>query len=125
MLVARKAVFHLVSVALLLLGFAQFSVAGVVSSGDVVHAQMRGERIAKIEALLAEAEVAEQLTELGVSTELVLSRVQNMTDAELLDLANGIDEQIAGADIVGTVGVVFIVLIILELVGVTDIFKSF
>lgn len=125
MLVARKAVFHLVSVAILLLGFAQFSVAGVVSSGDVIHAQMRGERIAKIEALLAEAEVAEQLTEWGVSKDLVLSRVQNMTDAELLDLAKGIDEQIAGADIVGTVGVVFIVLIILELVGVTDIFKSF
>ena len=125
MLAAKKAVFHLVSAAIMLLGFAQFSVAGVVSSGDVVHAQMRGERIAKIEVLLAEAEVAEQLAELGVSTELVLSRVQNMTDAELLELSSGIDEQIAGADIVGTVGVVFIVLIILELVGVTDIFKSF
>lgn len=125
MLAAKKAVFHVVSAAILLLGFAQFSVAGVVSSGDVIHAEMRGERIAKIEALLAKAEVAEQLAQLGVSTDLVLSRVQNMTDTELLELANGIDEQIAGADIVGVIGVVFIVLIILELVGVTDIFKSF
>lgn len=125
MLAAKKAVFHFVSVGILLLGFAQFSVAGVISSGDVVHAEMRGERIAKLEVLLAEAEVAEQLANWGVSSERVLSRVHNMSDVELLELSNGIDEQIAGADIVGTVGVVFIVLIILELVGVTDIFKSF
>ena len=125
MLAAKKVVFHLVSVAVLLLGFAQFSVAGVVSSGDMINAELRGERIAKVEALLAEAEVAGQLEKMGVSTELVLSRVNNLTDTELLELSRGIDEQIAGADIVSVVGVVFIVLIILELVGVTDIFKSF
>jgi len=125
MLAAKKVVFHLVSVAVLLLGFAQFSVAGVVSSGDMINAELRGERIAKVEALLAEAEVAGQLEKMGVSTELVLSRVNNLTDMELLELSTGIDEQIAGADIVSVVGVVFIVLLILELVGVTDIFKSF
>ena len=32
---------------------------------------------------------------------------------------------LAGGDVVAIVGVVFIVLLILELVGVTDIFKSF
>ena len=33
--------------------------------------------------------------------------------------------QVAGGDIIGLIGAVFVVLLILELVGVTDIFKSF
>ena len=82
MLAAKKAVINLVSVAILTLGFAQFAVAGVVSSSEFIN-------------------------------------------AELLELVNGIENQVAGSDGVAIVGAVFIVLIVLELVGVTDIFKSF
>jgi len=125
MLAAKKAVINLVSVAILTLGFAQFSVAGVVSSSEFVNAELRGERISRIETLLARDDVAMQLQQLGVSPDLVAQRVQNMSDTELLELTNGIENQVAGSDAVAIVGAVFIVLIILELVGVTDIFKSF
>ena len=125
MLAAKKAVINLVSVAILTLGFAQFAVAGVVSSSEFINAELRGERISKIETLLARDDVAMQLQQLGVSPDLVTQRVQNMSDAELLELVNGIESQVAGSDGVAIVGAVFIVLIVLELVGVTDIFKSF
>ena len=125
MLAAKKAVINLVSVAILTLGFAQFAVAGVVSSSEFINAELRGERISKIETLLARDDVAMQLQQLGVSPDLVTQRVQNMSDAELLELVNGIENQVAGSDGVAIVGAVFIVLIVLELVGVTDIFKSF
>jgi Family of unknown function (DUF6627) len=125
MMAAKRAIINLVSVAILTLGFAQFSVAGVVSSSELINAELRGERISKIETLLAQDDVANQLQQLGVSPDLVAQRVQNMSDAELLELVNGIDNQVAGSDGVAIVGAVFIVLIILELVGVTDIFKSF
>jgi len=125
MLAAKKAIINLVSVAVLTLGFAQFSVAGVVSSSEFINAELRGERVSKIETLLARDDVAMQLQQLGVSPDLVTQRVQNMSDAELLELVNGIENQVAGSDGVAIVGAVFIVLIILELVGVTDIFKSF
>ena len=121
----KNAIVQLVSVAILTLGFAQFSVAGVVSSGEVIRAELRGESISKIEALLAQDEVASQLQAMGVSPDLVAQRVRNMSDAELQELANGIENQVVGSDAVAIVGAVFIVLIILELVGVTDIFKSF
>ena len=47
-----------------------------------------------------------------------------MTTAELLELESRFDEQVAGGDALGVIGAVFLVLLILELVGVTDIFKS-
>ena len=50
---------------------------------------------------------------------------QGLSSAELLELEGQLDSQVAGGDVVAIVGVVFIVLLILELVGVTDIFKSF
>jgi hypothetical protein len=39
-------------------------------------------------------------------------------------LEGSLDRQIAGGDAIAVIGVVFLVLLILELVGVTDIFKS-
>jgi len=125
MLAANRAIIYLVSVTILTLGFAQFSVAGVVSSSEVINAEMRGERISRVEAFIARADVAEQLQRFGVSTDLVAQRVQNMSDAELLELVDGIENQVAGSDALGVIGAVFLVLMILELVGVTDIFKSF
>jgi hypothetical protein len=59
-----------------------------------------------------------------VPPQSVIERVNNMTNAELLALEGQIDEQVAGGDALAVVGIVFVVLLILEIVGVTDIFKS-
>ncbi len=120
----NKAVFTMVSLAIFSVGFAPFSFAGVVSSDEFISAEVRGERITKIEAMLTRIEVAGQLEKLGVSPDMVMQRVQNMTNEELLLLEDRIDEEIAGAGLIGVIGVVFVVLLILELVGVTDVFKS-
>ena len=55
---------------------------------------------------------------------MVERRVQAMTDAELQAFVERIDQAPAGGDGFALVGVVFIVLIILEVVGVIDIFKK-
>lgn len=122
---ANRAIFQLVTVAMLSLGFAQVSTAGIVSSGDLAGAEARHERISRVELLLAQDDVAAQLASLGVSPALVSARLQNMTSAELLQLESRIDQHIAGGDVIGVIGVVFLVLMILELVGVTDVFKAF
>ena len=122
---ATRTIFKLVSIAMLSLGFAQYSAAGPVGTTDLMSIDLRGERISKIEALVARADVAVQLEKYGVTPELVTARVHNLTNEELLELEQSIDQQVAGADAIGVIGVVFLVLMILELVGVTDIFKSF
>lgn len=122
---ARRMIFQVLAITVLSTGFAPFSAAGFISSGQLVNTEIRDQRISRIQALVARNDVAEKLREYGVAPEMVAERVQNLTDDELIQLEGSIDQQVAGGGVVGVVGVVFIVLIILELVGVTDIFKSF
>ena len=57
---------------------------------------------------------------------VVEARLARLTDFELSTLADRIDQApAAGADILAVIGVVFVVLLILEAVGVIDVFKKF
>jgi len=60
----------------------------------------------------------------GVAPEAVMERVQYLSDAEVTALAGSLDRQIAGEGLLEVVGIVFVVLLVLELVGVIDIFKK-
>ncbi len=117
-------VVSLVSLSLLSLGLAQVSNAAMIGTQQVVRSEARDTRITRVETILARDDVARQLVAFGVDPLAVQSRVGNMTDAELLALEGNLDKQVAGGDAVAIVGAVFIVLIILELVGITDIFKK-
>jgi hypothetical protein len=122
----RKFVIRLVSFSIISLGFAQGSSADMIGTQQLVDDHARNSTIARVEALLLRQDVAEQLQTFGVDQAFVESRVNNMTQAELAELEGLLDQHIAGgADVISVIGVVFLVLLILELVGVTDIFKSF
>ena len=120
----RNFVVSLVSLSLLSLGLAQTSSAAMIGTQQVVQSEARDARVTRVETILRRDDVARQLVAFGVDTLAVQSRVGNMTDAELLALEGKLDTPIAGGSAVGIVGAVFIVLIILEFVGITDIFKS-
>jgi len=120
----RNFVVKLVSLSLLSLGLAQASSADMISTQQVVQSEARDSRISRVETILARDDVAGQLVAFGVDPLIVQARVGNMTDAELLALEGKLNEQVAGGDAVAVIGVVFLVLLILELVGVTDIFKK-
>ncbi len=112
------------SIALVSAGFAQFSFAGVVGTEYLVEADARAASMARVEAFLARGDVARQLQGLGVDEADIEARLAGLTHAELLALEGQIEQQVAGGDALGVIGAVFLVLLILELVGVTDIFKS-
>ena len=120
----RNFVVSLVSLSLLSLGLAQTSSAAMIGTQQVVQSEARDARITRVETILRRDDVARQLVAFGVDPLAVQARVGNMTDAELLALEGKLDTPIAGGSAVGIVGAVFIVLIILEFVGITDIFKS-
>lgn len=123
--VAKGFVVRLASVALVGAGFTQFAFAGAISSEYLADAELRAANIAHIQVLLASDSVAQQFAALGVDADVVQDRLQGLSDQELIALQGQIDEQLAGGGALGLVGAVFVVLMILELVGVTDIFKSF
>ena len=77
-----------------------------------------------IQAFLARETVQQQLVQMGVNPELAMARVNALTPTERQLLEKNISDLPAGAGVIEVIGIVFIVLLILELVGVTDIFKK-
>lgn len=120
----RQCVLQLAIFAFTSLGFAQVSQAGMISSADARQIEQRATRTAALEAFLARGDVAAELTRYGVSPDVVMARVNGLSDSEIAALQGRIDDQVAGGDALAVIGIVFLVLLILEVVGVTDIFKS-
>ncbi len=122
---ARGALLRLVSVSIVCMGFAQAAPAGMIGTAYLLDDESRAASLSRIEVLLARDDVARQLQAFGVERGMVLERLNGLSHAELLKLEGQLDSQVAGGDIIALIGAVFVVLLILELVGVTDIFKSF
>lgn len=120
----RAWMMRVVSLSIVCLGFAQVAPAGMISTGQLLDNEARADSLSRIELLLSREDVANQMVALGVQPHHVMARLDAMTTAELLELESRFDEQVAGGDALGVIGAVFLVLLILELVGVTDIFKS-
>lgn len=125
LLKARGALLRLVSVSIVCMGFAQVAPAGMIGTAYILDDESKAASLSRIEVLLARQDVATQLEAFGVDRALVAERLNGLSHAELLELEGQLDSQVAGGDIIGLIGAVFVVLLILELVGVTDIFKSF
>ena len=120
----REFLVRLLSVALISMGFMQVSTAGMIGTEYLVESEAREASLTRLELLLAKQEVAEQLQNFGVDSTLVASRLAGLTNAELLQIEGTLSTQTAGGDALGVIGAVFLVLLILELVGVTDVFKA-
>lgn len=122
---ARSFVVRLVSVALISMGFMQAGWAGMIGTEYMIESDGKAETLARLDKLLAQENVADQMIALGVDPADVSARLQGMTYAELQSIEGKINSQVAGGDAIAVIGVLFLVLLILELVGVTDIFKAF
>lgn len=103
---------------LVVTGWAGTAQAAVIGTAEHLQAtQSRADIVQLRES------VEQELLQLGVTNEDALARVAALSREELQLLADRIDELPAGG-IAGTLGVVFIILLILELVGITDIFTA-
>jgi hypothetical protein len=107
------------------LGLHSTASAGVIGTQDYLSAEARAGHLADINAALSRADVQEKLVSLGVNPADAVTRVAALSDAELAQMADQINTLPAGGDgLLAVIGIVFIVLLILELTGVTDIFKK-
>jgi hypothetical protein len=122
---ARGALLRLVSVSIICMGFAQAAPAGMIGTAYLLDDESRAASLSSIELVLARQDVGRQLEALGVEKSMIMERLGGLSNAELLELEGQLDSQVAGGDILALIGAVFVVLLILELVGVTNIFKSF
>ena len=119
----RKTSIAILSVAILNMGLAGAAQAAIVDTSALVTTE-RDADLGIVRAQLDRAEVRAKFQDMGVDATAVEQRVARLNDRELHQLAVDMQNAPAGGDAVWIIGVVFIVLIILELTGVIDIFKK-
>jgi hypothetical protein len=119
----RRACVALVSATLVSMGAQLPAAASVIGTSEAVAASP-GDARAVVDAALARADVQQQLAAMGVDRAAIEGRLAALSPSEIRSLADQIQDAPAGGDFLAVVGVVFVVLIILELVGVIDIFKK-
>lgn len=98
--------------------------AAIVGTGTAMAMSERADSVARVNAVLLREDVQAQLEALGVDPERAIERVEALTDAELASLEARLGELPAGGSVLGVLGAVLVVLIVLELLGVTNVFTS-
>ncbi|CEP35843.1 MULTISPECIES: PA2779 family protein [unclassified Halomonas] len=83
------------------------------------HAGADRERINEI---LARADVQDQLVKQGVDLDEVEARVASLSDAEAQQMAEQLEQLPAGAGVVGALFAVFIILLVTDILGLTDVY---
>jgi hypothetical protein len=96
----------------------------MLATQDYLQAGNRQASLAAIDTALMRADVQQQLTAMGVDPADAMQRIASLPDQDLAKLAEQFESMPAGGDLLGVIGIVFVVLLILELTGVVDIFKK-
>jgi len=100
--------------------------AGMVATADVVALANRDALQAKVAAFVERQDVRQVMVRQGVNVEEARNRLQVMSDAELMAVAEQIDKLPAGGDaagaIVGAALLIFVILLLTDLLGLTDVF---
>lgn len=120
----RSLLMFVLCVQLITLGGMPMAQAGMIRTDEYAAAVERDERVERVQGFLAEERVQAQLEVLGVDPSEAADRVAALTDAELAQLDSRIDDMPAGAGVLTVLGVMFVILLILELVGITNIFVA-
>lgn len=120
----KKGICLILSVCLVCLGVAAPANAAIIAASDALAAQDRQQRIDLVQRQLAREDVQKAMVRLGVDPVNAQLRAGALSDAELAQLSAELDRLPAGGDILALIGAVFVVLLILEITGVTNIFNN-
>jgi hypothetical protein len=96
--------------------------AAMVDNRDLIQQAQHEVSVNQVISYFDQTEVQQQLIDMGVDPIAAKERVYNMSDAELAQLNRNLEELPAGSGVIGILLVVFIVLVITDLLGATDIF---
>ena len=117
----RRTLALLMSFSLLFASLGQAQAAMISNSQLINQAQQSNERTTLLQTI-RRADVQSQLLSMGVNTADIEKRVDQMTQAEVAKLNQQIDQLPAGSGVLGIVVLIFIVFVITDVIGATDIF---
>ena len=100
--------------------------AALVGTEQLVSPSQAEADRARVVAFVARQDVREEMRRMGVSPDEAAARVAVMSDMEIAKVAARIDEAPAGQGaagaVIGAIVTIFIILLITDLLGLTDVF---
>lgn len=97
--------------------------AAVVGNSDLLANSRHQQTRDSLQQLLDRQSARQQLQALGVDPAWARERVQNLTDSELARINQGMEHlQAGGSDVLGVILLIFIIFVITDAIGATDIF---
>lgn len=100
------------------------AIAGIVGTDQFLTEQSIQQDRDDLRTLMERSEVRSLLESNGLTVELAQARVDSLTDSEVRQLSQQFDELPAAGNALLVVLVIALVVIILELAGITDIFTG-
>jgi hypothetical protein len=100
--------------------------AALVTTDQVIAESDGATDRERVLAFLGRAEVREQIVALGVDPAEAAARVATLSDAQVREIAGQLDQLPAGqsaiAAVIGAVLIIFLVLLVTDLLGLTNVF---
>ena len=121
----RSIVLRLVALSMLVVAPLAPAHAAIVSTEQAISMSQRSAVIANVAAAaLNRADVREQLVALGVDPDQAAQRVSALTPDELAALDGHLQALPAGGSLLAVLGILLVVLIVLDMLGVTNVFSK-
>ncbi|MEZ5492394.1 MAG: PA2779 family protein [Gammaproteobacteria bacterium] len=98
--------------------------ADIVTSTQLAEQTQISEQRDRVNSLLARTDVMAQLSQLGVNPTDLKQRVDVLTDQEVRELQQRIDELPAGGSILGVAIGLIVIFLLLDMAGATDVFPD-
>jgi hypothetical protein len=96
--------------------------AAIIGNDQIINQGLSNQARAGLQQLLEKEILQQQLQEWGVNPDQIKGRIARLTDAELVRINQQINDLHAGGDVLGILLVVFLVFVITDIFGATDIF---
>lgn len=101
--------------------------AGMVTTDQLIDSQTASAQRAKVTAFMQRDDVRQQLESWGVDSKRAQQRVASLSDSEIAQISDRIDQMPAGQGVIGFIilaGILlFVVLLITDIIGVTHVFS--
>tara|TARA_R110002073_G_scaffold34186_1_gene101747 strand:- start:380 stop:772 length:393 start_codon:yes stop_codon:yes gene_type:complete len=118
----KKLVTSLAISSILAMGFQSATFADVVTTEQLAQSSALEMKRNQVSTFLARGDVKQQLIDLGVSERSVDQRIDSLTDSEILQMHDQIENLPAGEGLLGGIIAIIVIFLLLDMAGVTDVF---
>ena len=96
--------------------------AAMIGNDQIVKQSLSHQTRDGLQQLFEQETAQQQLQAWGVNPDQIKSRIDSMTDAELARINQQVNDLQAGGDVLGILLVIFLVFVITDIIGATDVF---